>query len=160
MQRSDDRHLINVLAEFRENLADLDTALAHLGELERRRQRRAADEVHLLVGVLRHLRLRIPRVEMRRPALCENVDDMLGLGREMRLARRERVDDGAVGAAREALTEHRRHAQAGEAHAETVQETATRLKEILRLRTMLCNVHKVAFQLTAHWFALGPTKLP
>ena len=47
-----------------------------------------------LAGVLRQRRLGVERIDLRRPAVDEDVDDVLRLRREVRLLRRERVDRG------------------------------------------------------------------
>ena len=92
------------LADVREELADLDAALAVLLELERRRERRAGAPLGLqrdrqrLAGVLRERRLGVERVDVRRAAVHEQVDDALRLGGKRRLLRRERID-AAIGAA-------------------------------------------------------------
>ncbi len=48
-KRADDRHVVDQLAELREHLADLDARLAHLVELERRRERQAVQTGQRLV---------------------------------------------------------------------------------------------------------------
>ena len=85
MSSIDSRHV-------REQLADLDAALAVLLELERRAERRAGLRSVLQIATrqlsgrayLVRARLGIERIHVRRPAVHEQVDDALGLGREMR----------------------------------------------------------------------------
>jgi hypothetical protein len=60
-------------------------------ELERRRVSEAGQAGQRLVFELRERRLGVERVDVRRRAAGEDVDDVLGLGVEVRLVRRQRV---------------------------------------------------------------------
>ena len=123
--RADDAHVVDEVAEVREELADLQAALALLLELERRRERHAVQARQRLVGVLGEGRLGIPGVDVRRPAAGEDVDDMLGLGGEVHrvrgqarpLARPSRRRRRTPSGAQHALTEHRQQGHRPHAHA-------------------------------------------
>ena len=105
-------------ATLRKEVADFDAALAVLAELERRGEggaglalgapgcRRAAAWPAYFV----EHRLGIERIDVRRPAVHEQVDDVLGLGREMRRRwRAERVPaDGGLLRRNEQVAERQR----------------------------------------------------
>jgi hypothetical protein len=95
---SNEAHIINHLRRVGEQLGDRHPALAMLGELVHRRGDRepllprghrrqplaVADRLgQVLVVPLLHLRLVVVEVELRRPADHVQVDDVLGLGREV-----------------------------------------------------------------------------
>src|SRR5436190_22716153 len=89
--RADDGDVVNVLAEQRENFADLDARLARFLEAERRGEARAAHVAGQGFAVeLVERRLRVPGVDMRGCAAGEDVDDAPGLRREVWLPRRKR----------------------------------------------------------------------
>ena len=82
----------------REQLADLDAALAVLLELERRGERgaglalgRQVRHRQGLAGVFVQRRLGVERIDVGGPAVHEQVDDALGLRRKMRQPRRQRI---------------------------------------------------------------------
>ena len=139
--RANHRHLINVLGDVREDVAHLDAALPVLLKLERRAKNRAAERRFLphvlddLAVVLREVRLRVKRVHMRRPALRENVNDALGLGREMRHARRERraeIHGGGMRSTRKRVLHQRRQTQCAETEAAAGKKLTARLKRVLK----------------------------
>ncbi len=90
-QRVDERHLVDVLGHVREDLGDPRPALAVLGQLERRLHQRAdlvGEEAGVLVEALEFLPvalvefgLVVPGIDVGRPAVHEQPDDRLGLGR-------------------------------------------------------------------------------
>ena len=88
-----------------EDLADLDAALAVLLEPERRpeaRCRSCARCVRFPLGqrlacVLVQERLGVEGIDLRRSAVQEDVDDVLGLGGEVRRPRRQRIAHGIAG---------------------------------------------------------------
>ena len=84
MHRADHRQPIGVAGELREDVADLEAALAMAGKAEGGRQRRSglpfgrkADRGGL-VGIFRQRRLGIEGVDLRRAAVQKNMDDALG----------------------------------------------------------------------------------
>src|SRR6185503_9070711 len=97
----DERHLVHVAAEVREDLRHHLAALAARGELERRLHQAAhfvgeeAGELvearQLLAGALRQFRLVVPRVDVARTAVREDPDHRLGTRLEVGRARRKRV---------------------------------------------------------------------
>ena len=121
-------------ATLREELADFDAALAVLPELERRRHRRAGlslggEVLHrqLLAGILLQRGFRIERVDVRRPAVGEDVDDALGFAGELRAAWARAGLIGALAAAdvdETGLREDARQRERAHAHAALVQELA------------------------------------
>ena len=112
-----------------EQLADLDAALAVLRELERRAHGRAGLALgaqiaagQRLAVILVQQRLGIERVDLRRPAVHEQVHDLLGLaGKVRRLGRQRSAAPPAVAARRAAQQpvggQHAGQAQHAEAHA-------------------------------------------
>ena len=94
-------------ADVREDVADPLAALAVLPEAVRRReqavlrvaQRLAIDLGRALAGVLGDLRLVVERVDLRRPARHEELNDVLGLRGEVRQLGQQRRSDGAAVAA-------------------------------------------------------------
>ena len=97
VHRPDHADVVDALGRLREQLADLDAALAVLLELERRGERRAGLPLGRQVRRQRLARLfgqrglGVERVDMGRPAVHEQVDDPFGLRRELRRLRRQRV---------------------------------------------------------------------
>ena len=98
--RADHAEVVDVLGRPGEDLADLDPALAVL--LEPKRRRRARPRLALrgqvplgqrLALVLLQERLGVEGVDLRRPTVQIDVDDMLGLGGEVRRLRRQRIAD-------------------------------------------------------------------
>ncbi len=78
-----------------------------------------------LAGILRQRRLGIERIDVRRPAVHEQVDDALGLGRKVRRARRQRVGvDHVLGGEQAFAAEELSQAERGEAHAAAAQQLA------------------------------------
>ncbi len=105
MHRTDHRDLVDRLGRAGKKVADLDPALAIAAEFEWRRERgpsppfgpqRAGGQ--FLAGVLGEHRLGIERIDVRWPAVHEQVDDVLCFGREMRSARQQRISAGGLGA--------------------------------------------------------------
>ncbi len=81
-----------------EDLADLDPALTILLEPERRRQRgpgltlgRQVPQRERLAFILVQKRLGVKRIDLRRPTVEIDVDDVLGLGGEVRRPRCQRI---------------------------------------------------------------------
>ncbi len=92
VHRVDDADVIDALAELRKNLADFDAAFAELLELERRLHQGAGLtfglEVSAGIGfavILGQFRFVVEAIDLGAPAIQEQVDNMLGLRREMRL---------------------------------------------------------------------------
>jgi hypothetical protein len=91
MHRANDAQIIRMLSQFREDLTDLDAALPVLLEREWRSQQVAgfplgpkiARRHRLPVKLVEH-RLWIERIHLRWPAVQEQVDDALRLGRKVR----------------------------------------------------------------------------
>ena len=76
--------VVGALGDMREDLADLQAALAMLGELERRHHQAAglalgldAGGRRLLAVVLRQIRLGVEGVDLRRAAVHEEMDELL-----------------------------------------------------------------------------------
>ena len=91
LHRPDHADVVDALAHMREDLADLDPALAVGLELEGRAERSACLPLGTQVAhrqglavVLRQLGLGVERVDLRRSAVHEQVDHPLGLGGELR----------------------------------------------------------------------------
>ena len=97
LHRTDDGDVVGDLREMRQQLRDLRARLSVLLELERRAQQLrppldereplALDELlrDVLPVVLHQRRLGIEQVDLRRRAGHEEIDDALGLGREMQI---------------------------------------------------------------------------
>ena len=133
--RADHADIVDALGGFREKLAHFDAALPVFLKLEHRRERRPG----LALGpqVLRRQRLplvlgkrglRVERVDVRRPAVHEQVDDALGLRRELGQPRRQRVDlpgrRGRFRSKQSGLLQQRRQRQAAHAHATAAEQIA------------------------------------
>ena len=95
VHRADDADVVDVLGGVREDLADFEPALAVLlrtckgdGKAApvRRSVRRFAGRQRL-AGILGQRGLGVERIDLARPAIGEDVDDLFGLGRELRLLR-------------------------------------------------------------------------
>src|SRR3954470_12433547 len=92
---------------------------------------------------LAELRLRIPGIHVRRGALREDVNDMLGLDREMRALRHER---GAGDRARGALcipgidAKEAGEAQRAKTHSGTDEQLAARKDVVIRRSGMLADI--------------------
>ena len=99
MHRADHADLVDHLRGVAKKLADLDAALTVLPEAERRLHGRAGLALggelggHGLAVVPGQHRLRIEGVNVRRPAVCKQVDDALGPAQRRRLGR-EGIDAG------------------------------------------------------------------
>ena len=111
---------------------------------------------------LRQFRLRIPRVHLRGAARCENMDDVLGLGREMRRLRRERADHlHAAGVQRRSTlcpridSKNRSQAHSAKSHACAQQELTPGEDDVIRGRRVLANVFVSGFGRCAHDGFLG-----
>src|ERR1051326_5401556 len=87
--RADHRQVVDQIAEFREHFADLDAGLAFLLELEWGLHGYALVSGNGAAVVLRKSGFGIPGINVGRGALREDMDDVFGLGGEMRLARGE-----------------------------------------------------------------------
>ena len=99
VHRVDHAEVVHAPGQMREQLADRDPALAVLPEPERRAEQiprlarhhpRLGERQGLAVVALQE-RLMVERVDLRRPAVHEQEDDPLRAGREMSLARRQRI---------------------------------------------------------------------
>ena len=75
-----------------------------------------------LAGVLGEQRLGVERVDVRRPAVHEQVDDVLGLGREVRRVRQQRIAAGRGGCL--CCAEQVAEGQCAEAHAAALKQLA------------------------------------
>ena len=136
VHRADHRDVVHALGRVRENLADLRAALSVPLEFVRARIRRSGfalrpQVVHRkqLTGVFLQRRLWVERIHMRRPAVEENVNHPLGLGREMRplgQERRRRCRAGGVG-------QHRAKRQTAHADAAAGEKLAPRKKMVAQL---------------------------
>jgi hypothetical protein len=143
---ADDRELIGHLRRVREQLAHPRASLAVLGELEhggRDRQPRlaaghrgdalaAADGVgQVLVEVRFELRLVIPHVDLRRPAVHVQVDEPLGLGRVVRQAGEHGMNARAtrLGRRTEGIARHGRERDGTGAQAGGAEELAAGVGE-------------------------------
>lgn len=155
-ERANDRHLIDHRAQFRENRAHFDARLAALLELERRTESQTVMTRNGLVSVLRQLGFRIPRVDLRRAAGSEKVNDRLGLDREMRLPRSERPRGDRATAKRSADSftqidaEHAGKTQGAEAHARAHEEIPARENDIVKRGGMFA-AKLVRFRMVGDW---------
>jgi hypothetical protein len=106
VHRADDGDVVDVGGGLREDLAHLDAAFTVFLELERRGKRGAGLALgaerfgQRLAGIFGQGRLGIERIDVRRAAVEEEVDDALGLAGKMRQAGRERAGGfGCIGRA-------------------------------------------------------------
>ena len=96
-----------------------------------------------LVVVLREHRLRIPRIDVRRRALGKNVDDVLGLDREVGALGSERTADhrGAVRIRIERIdAEKGGEAECTKPHPGANQELTARVDHVIEARRMFADV--------------------
>ena len=103
MHRADHREPIGVGRELREDVADLEAALAMPGKAERGRQRRAglpfgrkADR-RGLVGIFGERRLRVEGVDLRRAAIQKEMDHALRTRGEVGGLHRQRLEERIPG---------------------------------------------------------------
>ena len=78
--------VVHVLADLIEHLAHRRAALTHFLEPELRGQRHSADRFHVLIRMLGQRGFVIPRVQMRRRTLREDMNHPLGFGGKLRFA--------------------------------------------------------------------------
>ncbi len=133
--RADDGKVVRVGSGFGEHLASFEPALAVLGELERRRQRDVVAGDRLAVHLRQH-RLRVPRIEVGRRALGEDVDDGLGFAGEVRrLGRQWAGGDLALGLGRDEVVriEDVGERQGTQSHAHPAEELAAGQKVVLEI---------------------------
>ena len=98
MHRVDETYVVHHLAYLGKNITDPLATLAVLLEAKRRGhqavlrvpQRLAINKAWAFAGVLRERRFVVKRVDLRRATRHEQLNDVLGLGREVRCLRRER----------------------------------------------------------------------
>src|SRR6185503_4876223 len=83
-----------------------------------------------LPGVLLQRGLRVPRIDVRRPAIQEDMDDMLRLGREVGRSRRQRIDAGGDCLGR---TNKVPKCQRPKAHSATLQQLAPGEAKVIEL---------------------------
>src|SRR5262249_33948839 len=136
VHRPDHADVVDVLGGVREDLADFQSALAVLLELEWRGERRTGLPLRAevcrrqrLPRILRKRRLRVERIDLARPAVSEEVDDALRLRREVRLLRRKGIDRSGplrVRGAQPGVAEQLREAEKAHADAGTSQQLAAR----------------------------------
>ena len=138
MHRANDRDVVDRPGDVAKEVADFDAALAVLAEFEGRGQGgagRALGGQHAageqLAGVLFEGGLGVEGIHMRRAAVHEDVDDVLGLCREMRHARREGVGarSGSLGSATDEVSEGER----AEAHAAAMEQLAAGEGQVIEL---------------------------
>ena len=131
------------LGDVRKELADLDAALAVLLELERRREGRAGLALgaagcrvgSALPAYFCQRRLGIERIDVRRAAVHEQVDDALGLGGKLRRLGQERVAARHGRGLREGRqVAQLREGEAGQPHAAAGEEVAARHHRQLQSR--------------------------
>ena len=124
-----------MLRGFREDLADLDAALAIRPKLKWGRQRASGGsfggEIPSRNDFLRPLcqrRFWVESVHVRRPAIQINVDDALGACGKLRLLRRQRVTNGgcACGHEQPGILQQGGETQHAEAGAHLAQQLAAR----------------------------------
>ena len=175
VDRSDDGQLIDVPADVRKNLRDLDAALAVLLEREgagHQRAREALPHNHVarhfsvdrLAGVFRQRRFRIPRVHLARPAAHEQGNHRFRARREVRRLGRVRIDAHGSGPARiitgngrragqqSLLLEQVRQREPADASAGSKQEIAA-VPEVLRafMRHRGYLMYRNSFRFTITW---------
>ena len=136
VHRADEAQVIGDAGNVRQHVADLDAALAARRKLERRpdqRQRRLVaghrgeplappDRLRQLGAMLfDQRRLGIEQVELRRAAALEQINDALGLGREVRSAHHTAAGRRTGQRAR---LEQAAQRDAAQPHAERIEETA------------------------------------
>ena len=118
VKRTDHAHFIGDALELREDFADLEAGLAGLLEFEGSREEDAVHARGGHVSELLHLRLRIESIEVRGRTAGEDMDDVLGLGGERRLAGLQVGHDLGVSVGDHVVGDHgaegeRAHAQTG-----------------------------------------------
>ena len=134
LHRANHADVIDAFGHARKQLAHFNAALAVLLELERRRKCRAGFALsgkiaggQGFVRVFFQRRLRVKRIDVRRPAVEENVDDPFGPRGKQRRFRRQRIDDlpcPRFGWQQTGLRHQRREPQRAHAHAAFAQEVA------------------------------------
>ena len=146
VHRADDRNVVDALSDMLEELAHFDPALAIFLEFERRRKGRAGFPFR--PEILHRQRfssksgqcwLRIERINVGRPAIGKDVDDMLGLGRKVRLFGRERIGKTLVRLRRiEKVKTSKQAGQADRAHPQSA--TAEKFPPSQRQVFEICSV--------------------
>ena len=147
IHRADDTNIIDALGDAREQITDLNAALAVLLKLERRLKRCAGFPFRFQVVHRQGLtvefgknRLGIERVYVRRTAIGEDVNDALGFAWKLRDARRK----WAVVAnfvRQQAWSEQLSEPQHSEAHAAATKKIPPREEAILQSGLMMWRWH-------------------
>ena len=161
VQRPDERHLVDLLREVREDLGHVEAALAVPVELERARHQRAGMALphddrlgHRLARVLRQRGLVVERVDLADPAAHEQRDDRGRARLEVRGLRGERVPGDRVaapvrGRRREhpLAVEHVGEGEPRDAAARLEEEVAAVPERPLPAMVMLVIVHRCSLYL-------------
>ena len=114
MHRVDETYVVHHLAYLGKNITDPLAALAVLLEAKRRGhqavlrvpQRLAVNKARAFAGVLRERRLVVKRIDLRWATRHEQLNDVLGLGREVRRLWRERRGGRLRGRGEQPLVGH------------------------------------------------------
>src|SRR5579862_851774 len=98
VRRTDHANVVDALRRLREKFRDFDAAFPVFLKRKRRLERRARLAFRLRIVerqrfavILRQHRLRVERIDMRRPAVHEQMNHALGLRRQRRALRRHRI---------------------------------------------------------------------
>ena len=124
VHRTDDAHFVRLLLELRENFRNLEAGLTALLELEGRREEHATAAALRLLSVGLHAWLVVKGVEVRRGATSEDVNHVLGLGRQRSLTGLERCSDLGVRWINHVIGDHGAEGDGAHAHTGLAKEVA------------------------------------
>jgi hypothetical protein len=155
VHRANHADVVDAVPHVREDLADFDPALAPLPKRERRLERGARATLglqvqrHRLAVHPRQFGLGVERVDLRGPAIQEDVDDPLGPGLKLRCLGQERIDRAigpADGSGEQARIGHESaQGERAETHRRAAEQLAARQEQVGQAVPVMSHLRPFAF---------------